>query len=164
MPSWSVVPAAPDSPEALALWRAYYTEVSDRWFLLHEGRTTPPDELARELVAADDGSELLPPKGELLVARWGGAPAGTAGLRMLDVTTGELTRVFLARGFRGRGGARVLLDAIEGAARALGAARLVLDTRADLVEARALYARHGYVETPPGRPKRYADHWFEKVL
>lgn len=29
--SWPVAPEAYDSPVAAALWRAYYTEVSDRW-------------------------------------------------------------------------------------------------------------------------------------
>jgi len=50
-------------------------------------------------------------------------------------------------GMRGRGGAPRLVTAAEEAARALGARTMVLDTRHDLVEARALYARLGYAET-----------------
>jgi len=65
--SWAVAPEPFDSPVAAALWRAYYTEVSDRWYLLHEGRTTDPDELERE-VAARTGAEFAPPTGVLLVA------------------------------------------------------------------------------------------------
>ena len=43
-----------------------------------------------------------------------------------------------------------------------GRDRIRLDTRADLVEARALYARHGYVEIPAYSHGPYAEHWFEK--
>jgi hypothetical protein len=39
-----------------------------------------------------------------------------------------------------------------------------LDTRHDLVEARRLYATHGYVEIPPYSDNPYADHWFDKRL
>ncbi|MFJ7344026.1 GNAT family N-acetyltransferase [Streptomyces sp. NPDC101110] len=160
---WTVTPEPFDSPVATALWRAYYTEVSDRWYLLHEGRRTDPAELERE-IAAPTGADLAPPRGLLLVARYDGEPAGSAGVRMLDGTTAELTRVFLYEPMRGRGGAPLLVRAAEGAARALGATRLILDTRGDLVEARALYARLGYTETEPHNDDRYAEHWFCKEL
>lgn len=161
--SWTVAPEPFDSPAATALWRAYYTEVSDRWYLLHEGRPTDPGELERE-IAADPGDAFTTPGGVLLIARYGGAPGGMAGVRMLDAGTGELKRVFVRPELRGRGGAPLLLAAAERAARALGARRLVLDTRGDLVEARALYARHGYRETAAHNDEVYADHWFTKRL
>ncbi|GAA2581539.1 GNAT family N-acetyltransferase [Streptomyces sp. LARHCF252] len=161
--TWTVAPEPYDSHVAAALWRAYYTEVSDRWYLLHEGRRTDPDELERE-IAAQPGADLAPPRGRLLVARYGGEPAGTAGVRLYDGTTAELKRVFLHRPMRGRGGAPLLVRAAEDAARALGAARLILDTRGDLVEARALYARLGYTETEPYNDDQYAEHWFAKSL
>ncbi|MFJ7964516.1 GNAT family N-acetyltransferase [Streptomyces sp. NPDC096324] len=161
--SWSVAPEPFDSPAAAALWRAYYTEVSDRWYEVHEGRTTDPDELERE-IAAETGAEFAPPAGVLLVARHDGEPGGTAGIRMLDATTGELRRVFVRADLRGEGAAPLLLAAAEAAARGLGARRLVLDTRSDLVEARALYARHGYEETAAHNDQAYAEHWFRKDL
>ncbi|MFF8943401.1 GNAT family N-acetyltransferase [Streptomyces sp. NPDC014864] len=161
--SWTVSPEPHDSPVAAALWRAYYTEVSDRWYLLHEGRRTDPGELERE-IAARSGADLAPPGGRLLVARHDGVPAGTAGVRLLDASTAELTRVFLYEEMRGKGGAAVLVAAAEDAARALGAGRMILDTRGDLVEARALYARLGYRETAPHNDDRYAEHWFTKPL
>ncbi|MEU6180972.1 GNAT family N-acetyltransferase [Streptomyces coeruleorubidus] len=160
---WTVAPEPYDSPVAAALWRAYYTEVSDRWYLLHEGRRTDPDELERE-IAAQPGTELAPRRGRLLVARYGGEPVGTAGVRLLDGTTAELKRVFLRESMRGKGGAALLVGAAEDAARALGAGRIVLDTRGDLVEARALYARLGYAETEPYNDDPYAEHWFTKHL
>ncbi|WP_030931932.1 GNAT family N-acetyltransferase [Streptomyces sp. NRRL S-646] len=161
--TWTISPEPVDSPVAAALWRAYYTEVSDRYYLLHEGRRTDPAELERE-IAANTGAELAPPTGRLLVARYGGAPAGSAGVRLLDATTAELTRVFVHEGMRGKGGAALLVAAAEEAARDLGADQLILDTRGDLVEARALYARLGYRETEPHNDAEYAEHWFRKDL
>ncbi|WP_199835393.1 GNAT family N-acetyltransferase [Streptomyces sp. JHA19] len=160
---WTVAPEPPDSAAAVALWRAYYTEVSDRWYLLHEGRRTDPAELERE-IAAQPGDELRHPQGALLVARWAGEPGGTAGVRLLDGGAAELTRVYVRDALRGRGGGPVLVRAAEDAARALGAGRLILDTRHDLVEARALYARLGYAETAPHNDDPYAEHWFAKAL
>ncbi|MER5898619.1 GNAT family N-acetyltransferase [Streptomyces mirabilis] len=161
--TWIIAPEPFDSSVAAALWRAYYTEVSDRWYLLHEGHPTDPEELERE-IAATPGAEFQAPGGVLLVARYGGDPGGMAGVRMLDATTGELKRVFVREQLRGRGGAALLITAAEEAARGLGAERLILDTRGDLVEARALYARHGYEETEPHNDETYADHWFTKEL
>jgi GNAT superfamily N-acetyltransferase len=57
-----------------------------------------------------------------------------------------------------------LIAAIEDEARKAGATRMRLDTRKDLVEARALYPRHGYVETADYNASPFADHWFEKPL
>ncbi|MER5304629.1 GNAT family N-acetyltransferase [Streptomyces lasiicapitis] len=177
--SWTVSPEPVGSAAAVALWRAYYTEVSDRWYELHEGHATDPAELERE-IAAETGAGLVPPSGVLLVARWDGEPGGTAGVRLVGVDgegrsrvgtgaegatlTAELTRVFVAAGLRGKGGGSVLLAAAEEAARSLGAGRVRLDTRHDLVEARALYERHGYVEGPPHNSDQYAEHWFRKEL
>jgi GNAT superfamily N-acetyltransferase len=161
--TWTIAPEPYDSPVAAALWRAYYTEVSDRWYLRYEGHRTGPDELERE-IAAVSGEELAPPRGQLLVARYDGTPAGTAGLRLLDTATAELTRVFVLPELRGRGGAPLLVAAAEEAARGLGARRMVLDTRDDLVEARTLYARLGYTETAPHNANLYAEHWFRKEL
>ncbi|MEU2924886.1 GNAT family N-acetyltransferase [Streptomyces sp. NPDC007251] len=161
--TWTISPEPYDSPVAAALWRAYYTEVSDRWYLLHEGRRTDPDELERE-IAVRSGAELAPPTGRLLVGWYGGEPGGSAGVRLLAPGTAELTRVFVHPHLRGRGGAPLLVAAAEEAARALGAGRLLLDTRDDLVEARALYARLGYTETAPHNDDVYAEHWFRKEL
>ncbi|MFI9172997.1 GNAT family N-acetyltransferase [Streptomyces lincolnensis] len=163
MTIWTVDPEPYDSPVAAALWRAYYTEVSDRYYLLHEGRRTDPAELERE-IAAVTGAELTPPTGQLLVGRYGGEPAGTAGVRLLPDGRAELTRVFVHTRMRGRGGAALLVRAAETAAHALGATTLILDTRTDLSEARALYERLGYEETAPHNEQMYAEHWFRKSL
>ncbi|MFF3226492.1 GNAT family N-acetyltransferase [Nocardia suismassiliense] len=161
--SWTVDREPFDSPTAAELWRAYYTEVSDRWYQLHEDHGTDPAELERE-IAATRWTELSPPSGVLLVARYGGEPVGTAGVRLLDTATAELKRVFLRTDMRGKGGGAILIDAAEQAARSLGAARIVLDTRRDLVEARAMYARLGYKESTPHNDEMYAECWYRKDL
>ncbi|MFE0515827.1 GNAT family N-acetyltransferase, partial [Streptomyces sp. NPDC058964] len=74
------------------------------------------------------------------------------------------TRVVVYEALRGKGAAALLVGAAEDAARDLGATRIVLDTRSDLVEARALYARLGYRETEPHNDDKYAEHWFSKRL
>lgn len=154
---------APDAAEARALWREYYTELSNRWFLTRDGELCDPDVLEREIVA-ESGAELAPPTGALLVARCEGDLAGCAGLRLLGDGRGELTRLFVRAQARGRGAGDVLLAAVEDQALVMGARRLVLDTRSDLVEARALYSRSGYVETPSYNDSEYAEHWFVKEL
>lgn len=161
--TWTITPEPYDSPVAAALWRAYYTEVSDRYYLLHQGRRTDPDELEREIARAV-WDELSPPKGQLMVARYADEPAGTAGVRLLDAETAELKRVFVREEMRGKGGAALLVRAAEDAARELGAVRMILDTRGDLIEARTLYARLGYEETEPHNDDKYAEHWFGKDL
>jgi GNAT superfamily N-acetyltransferase len=65
---------------------------------------------------------------------------------------------------RGTGVAAMLLAAAEQRARADGASVVRLNTRNDLVEARALYAKHGYQEIPPYGDDPLAEHWFEKKL
>ncbi|MFF7131215.1 GNAT family N-acetyltransferase [Streptomyces sp. NPDC008196] len=161
--TWTVTPEPPDSPTAAALWRAYYTEVSDRYYLLHENRRTDPVELERE-VAGHTGSELTPPTGQLLVARYAGEPAGTAGVRLRHDGSAELTRVYLHKEMRGKGGAVLLVEAAESAARALGATCLLLETRKDLTEAVALYRRLGYTDAEPYSDDIYADHTLGKTL
>ncbi|MEW2527495.1 GNAT family N-acetyltransferase [Streptomyces sp. NPDC047071] len=167
---WTLSPEPADSPAALALWRAYYTEMSDRWYQVHEGRDTPPEELEREVVAANDHATLAPPSGLLLLGRYAGEPAGTAGIRLFaggDAAQGpaaELKRLFVRKEARGTGGGPLLLAAAEVAARALGARAVLLDTRDDLTEAWSLYERNGYERTAPHNDDSYAERWYRKRL
>ncbi len=148
---WTVEASDVASPEGAALLRAYFTEVVDRYW----GRPMPSSDV-------DQAMEEEPSDGfaAFVVARFDGVPAGCAGL----TASGELTRVYVSPPFRRRGGGRVLLRAIEDAARTLGLTRIRLDTRNDLVEARELYLACGYSEVPAFNEGPYADHWFEKKL
>jgi GNAT superfamily N-acetyltransferase len=150
---WTVRAEPVESPDAVALLRAYFAELTFRYF----HRDTTEQEI-------DETLDEFPSTGFalFLVLRTGGVAAGCLGLH----PTGELTRIYVVPGFRRAGGARALLTAAESWARGEGVTRLFLDTRTDLVEARALYASCGFVETPPPTttPGPFQDHWFEKPL
>ena len=161
--AWSIGPGAVGSAEAASLLREYYIEVSDRYYQLHCGRASTPAEIEQGL-AGSPSDDLAPPTGAFLLGRYGGAPAACAGLRVLDPGTVELTRVFVRSALRGTGGGSGLLAAVDAAARDMGAERIVLDTRLDLVEARALYLRHGYAEIPARSDRPYAEIWYAKHL
>ncbi|QLQ40458.2 GNAT family N-acetyltransferase [Micromonospora robiginosa] len=158
MTGWTTHLARPDDPDAAALLREYMAEMVRRWY----GRPERPGEVDAAL-AEMPSDDLVPPTGLLVLARRDGRLAGCAGLRRRPGWA-ELTRVYVRPAHRGSGGGAVLLAAVEAGAGAAGADRIRLDTRSDLVEARALYARHGYREIPAFNAGPYAQHWFEKSL
>ncbi|MES4901549.1 MULTISPECIES: GNAT family N-acetyltransferase [unclassified Streptomyces] len=162
--SLTVAPLPVGDPVSDGLLREFLIDVADRWYQLHEGRDTTPEEIDRHLVEMPS-DDLTPPHGMFLVAQHDGEPAGCAGVRLLDGgSTAELKRVFVRPAKRGLGVGAVLLAAAEAAARELGAERAVLETRLDLREARALYARYGYVDVPPFREGPYTEVWLGKDL
>jgi GNAT superfamily N-acetyltransferase len=151
----SIRPSAVDTPEAVALVRSYLMEMVDRY----HGRPMPASVVDQALAdePADDVAVLL-------VAYLEGTAVGCAGLRRAEEQTGEITKMYVSPQARRRGVGRRLLTAVEDAARDQGLRTLRLDTRKDLVEARAMYAACGYAEIPPHRERQYADHWFTKNL
>ena len=157
---WTAAAHPVTDPESAALLRAYYVELIERYY----GR--PTDDAEVDAVLAEEPSgDLALPTGEFLVARRDGKPGGCVGVRVLDAGTAELTRMYVSPPARGAGVARLLVGAAEAVAREeFGAARMRLDTRKDLVEARSLYAGLGYGEIAPYNDSPYADHWFEKPL
>jgi GNAT superfamily N-acetyltransferase len=158
--AWTAEPYPVLGPEAALLLRGYYTELIVRYC----GRPTDDDEVDAVL-AEEPSDDLVRPTGEFLVARRAGRAAGCVGVRVLDAATVELTRMYVVPQARGEGGATLLVEAAERVARdVFGAAVIRLDTRRDLVEARALYAKHGYGEIGRYNDSPYADHWFEKKL
>ncbi|MCX0243642.1 GNAT family N-acetyltransferase [Streptomyces drozdowiczii] len=157
--TWTVAPEPFDSPDAALLRRDYYAEVAGRYW----GRPATAEEIEDGLT--DDGAALLTaPTGDFVVGRSGGRAAACAGLVLVAADTAEVTRVYVRPEFRGTGGGGLLLAALEERARALGAALLRLDTRHDLVEARGLYAKHGFREVPAFNRGPYAEHWFAKEV
>lgn len=70
-----------------------------------------------------------------------GEPAGTARLRWLDEHTAKAERVAVIKRFRGNGLGRVLMDALEAAAKQKKAKTVVLHAQ---TRARPFYERLGY--------------------
>ncbi|WP_371619640.1 GNAT family N-acetyltransferase [Streptomyces sp. NBC_00454] len=157
--TWRVVREAFSTPDATVLRRAYYAEVAGRYW----ERAVTEAEIDQGLLDFPDEG-LTAPTGQFVVGRLDGRPLACGGIRLLDPATAELTRVYVDPRARGTGGGAALLGALEEAALELGAECVRLDTRSDLVEARALYARHGYAEIPAYNSGPYAEHWFEKRL
>ncbi|MFG2227623.1 GNAT family N-acetyltransferase [Streptomyces sp. NPDC048644] len=172
--AWTISPEPSVCSVALALWRAYYTEVSDRWFQVHEERDTPHRRVGARGRRIKRPRHAHAPSGMLLLGRYEGEPSGTAGVRLLNGCStaqgepgelaAELKRLFVLKEARGTGGGPALLAAAEDAARALGARIMLLDTRSDLAEAWSLYERSGYERTAPHNHETYAERWYRKRL
>ncbi|SEB81750.1 GNAT family N-acetyltransferase [Streptomyces melanosporofaciens] len=166
---WTIAARHVDDPASALLLREYLVDVADRYYQLHEERDSTPEEIEQAL-AEMPSDDLAPPQGVFLLAHHDGELAGCAGVRLMDGRTAglkraaELKRVYVRPAKRGLGGGAALLAAVETAAGELGAERIALDTRLDLVEARALYARHGYREVPPFTKGPYAEVWMAKEL
>lgn len=156
---WTVEAVDPNGPVGAGLLREYFTEIIARYW----GRPALESEVV-QVLGEEPSDDLVPPTGLLLAAFHDGELAGCGGFRVLSPCVAELTRVFLRAELRGRGGAVVLLSALERAAVQSGLTTARLDTRGDLVEARKLYARNGYAEIPAYNDSPYAAHWFEKCL
>jgi putative acetyltransferase len=81
----------------------------------------------------------------------GDAVVGVGALKRLTAEHGEIKSMHTAEAARGRGIGSALLQQIMASARARGMSRLSLETGSwdYFLPARALYARHGFVECPP---------------
>lgn len=89
-----------------------------------------------------------PPGGAFFLARTTDGVPGCVGLRRLDADTGEVKRLYVRPEARGRGVGRRLARAAVDAGRALGYARLRLDTLGWMHEAIALYRSLGFRPIP----------------
>ncbi|RKQ91811.1 ribosomal protein S18 acetylase RimI-like enzyme [Solirubrobacter pauli] len=148
---WTIDHEPLDSPESEALLRAYFLDIIERY----HRRPIAPQEVDDAM--DEDRTEGL---AAWLLARWDGTPAGCAGLR----AHGALTRMYIVPEYRRRGGARLIVRAVEDAARRLGMETLQIDTRDDLVEAQALYLSEGYLEVDPFSDEEFAERFYEKRL
>jgi len=93
--------------------------------------------------------EVRDPRLAFFVARAGGQAVGCAALRELEPDTGEVKRMFVLDGFRGRGVARLLVAALEHHALAVGYHTLRVETGEGQPEAMNLYQSAGYTPIPP---------------
>lgn len=89
-------------------------------------------------------SVFAPPEGVFLVGWIDGEPVTCGGIGRYDETTGEVRRMYVAPGARGRGLSRRLLGALEAEALALGYSFVRLETGNLQTEAIGLYVSAGY--------------------
>ena len=86
-----------------------------------------------------------PPKGgAFLVARIDGEPVACGGVARYDDVTGEIRRMYVVPGARGRGLSRRVLEALEDEARALGYSLVRLETGNLSAAAIGLYVSAGF--------------------
>jgi putative acetyltransferase len=119
--------------------------------MLQTHRIRARAETAPESAHALGPSELRAPGVTFWSAWEDDAVVGVGALKRLSADHGELKSMYTAEAARGRGVGSAILRHIVAAARAGGMARLSLETGSwpYFVPARALYARHGFVECPP---------------
>ena len=99
--------------------------------------------------AVVDPAEFLPPEGLFLAAEVDGAAVGSGAWRALGAGVAEIKRVYVVRGLRRRGLARLIVDALERSAAQAGCRSVVLNSGAEQPEALRLYDRLGYGPVTP---------------
>ena len=159
MPGLSYVTTDPGSPAAAGMLWAYYDDIVGRYW----GRAALPAE-TDAAITDEPSDDLQGDTGVLVLGILDGVPVACGGVRFVGGGIGELTRVYVAAEARGSGAGAGLLAHLDRLAAGAGIARLRLTVRSDLVEARRLYARLGYVEVAPFSTDPYADHWLAKEL
>lgn len=125
------------------------------------------DQPVRPRSHAERVDGLGPPTGLFLLARLSGVPVGCVGLRRLDPRQVEVKRLYVAARARRTGLGERLMRTAQAAAGTLTDhrdARLVLDTDPQLLPARTLYERLGFVEVPPYNDNPLAGAWYAKPL
>ena len=131
-----VAPEPFDSPDAVALCTAQQAEMLE----LYEGEA--------DIGPSREASMFVEPHGVFLVVRDESGAIGCGGIARFDESRGEVKRMYVVPEARGRGLGRRLLDELEGHARRLGYASVVLETGARQEQAVGLYESSGYERIP----------------
>ncbi len=149
----------PSSEPAIDILRRYNVDIVGRFY----GREASDEEVLRVMVE-EPSDDLAGDSGTFVVAYAEQSVVGCGGARFVSDDTAELTCVFVDPSGRRGGVGASLVGYIENLVRESGRSRIRLDTRADLVEARRLYSRLGYVDVPAFNSEPYAEVWLEKQL
>jgi DNA-binding MarR family transcriptional regulator/ribosomal protein S18 acetylase RimI-like enzyme len=148
-------PVDPIGAAATAAMTAYFTELDGRF----------PNGFDAGDALGPGAAAMAAPHGVfLLAAADDGTTVACGGVQRLDTDTAEIKRMWVDPNWRGTGIGRRMLTELEGHARRLGYARVVLDTNATLTEAIAMYAGAGYQAIPRYNDNPYAERWFTKRL
>ncbi|MGO9875932.1 MAG: GNAT family N-acetyltransferase [Acidimicrobiia bacterium] len=143
----------PRGPDAQVALRRYLSEVSVS--LVHGVVSSE---------AADEVDDFMPPGGGFVLGRHGGVVIGCGGVRPLDPEVGEIKRMWIEAGSRGRGLGSRLLRSLEDLARDRKYERVRLDTNKVLVQAIHLYETRGYRQIDRYNDNPDATHFYEKWL
>ena len=159
---------------------------SDRSFAIR--REHPSTEAARALISELDAyldplypaesqhgydvEKLIEQSVEFFVLYEDGAAAGCGGVQLFGEPSGggdsygEIKRMYVRPGFRGRGYAKKMLEHLEGVTSAKGYSKVRLEVGISQPEALGLYERTGYYRIPA-----FGDYWddplsvfYEKTL
>lgn len=149
-----IEPEDPSSRSAKWCFARYFDELDERF----------PGGFDRYAGGGTVRSELLPPRGRLLIARLEGVPVGCGAIRAAGAGVAEIKRMWVAPSARGHGVGRALLEALERVARRQRVRAIRLDTHASLAEALRLYRKAGYRRIARYNDNPYAQRWFEKQL
>jgi putative acetyltransferase len=90
-----------------------------------------------------------PPSGCLFLARHDGVPVACGALRRLSAEVCEMKRLYVRPEARGERLGRLIAERLIAKARALGYAKMVLDSLAEMVPAQTLYRSLGFCEIAP---------------
>ncbi|MFO0783944.1 MAG: GNAT family N-acetyltransferase [Phycisphaerales bacterium] len=130
-PAVQIRQTAAASPEARALFAALDADISARY------PGAPVHGLQEH--------EYHSPSIHCFVGWLHNQPVASGVLRVLDATTGEVKRMYVAPALRGQGISRAMLHALEDHARALQLRTVVLETGVKQPEAIGLYESAGYL-------------------
>jgi len=96
-----------------------------------------------------DANEVRDGNGAFLIAFRSRTPVGCGAVRRIDVNTGELKRMYVVPGERGRGVGQAILKALETETKGLRLTRLVLETGVRQDRAQKLYGQAGFSQIDP---------------
>lgn len=147
----------------------HVTEVADAEDIAHVRRLVTAHGDARsevpgvEYVYADAErmpGPYVPPRGGIWLARSGDDRIGCVALRPLPDGTGEVKRMFVESGWRGKGVGRALMNALISGARDRGYTLLKLGTLNDMYAALSLYRSLGFTPIARYREDELIDTMF----
>lgn len=103
-----------------------------------------------------DSYKFMPPEGRFYLAQYGDKIIGVGCLKKLEGGAGEIQRMYVLPGFRGKGIGRAILNRLIDDARLIGYRQLKLESLEFLDAAHALYRSAGFRQIDP-----YADNSME---